>query len=252
MGCSNPSPPVPAPPSDPSFLIRVVRVRLWAFAVHGLWEEWSSWSLCSVTCGRGTRTRTRKCVNEGGVVACGQPDIQTKLCNIAVCPVEGQWLEWGPWSRCSVTCNTGTQQRQRRCSASVHGWAECKGLHQESRECTNPSCSGGGNWGSWNHWSLCSKTCDSGWQRRFRMCEGTGVQGYPCDGSGEEVRSCNEKKCPAPHEICKDEHLLSMTWKRASAGETVYNKCPTNATGQSHILAPACASQFVSLFALEF
>ncbi len=60
------------------------------------------------------------------------------------------------------------------------------------------SCSraGGGNWGAWNHWSLCSKTCDSGWQRRFRMCEGTGIQGYPCDGSGEEVRSCNDKKCP--------------------------------------------------------
>ena len=38
----------------------------------------------------------------------------------------------------------------------------------------------------------------------------------------------------APHEICKDENLLSMSWKRASAGETVYNKCPTNATGQSH------------------
>uniref|UniRef100_A0A665WPP8 Adhesion G protein-coupled receptor B2 n=1 Tax=Echeneis naucrates TaxID=173247 RepID=A0A665WPP8_ECHNA len=201
--------------------------------VYGLWEEWSSWSLCSVTCGRGSRTRTRKCVNGGGAAACGRPLIQTKLCNIAVCPVEGQWLEWGPWSRCSVTCNTGTQQRQRRCSASVHGWAECKGPHQESRECTNPSCSGGGNWGSWNHWSLCSKTCDSGWQRRFRMCEGTGVQGYPCDGSGEEVRSCNEKKCPAPHEICKDEHLLSMSWKRASAGETVYNKCPTNATGSA-------------------
>lgn len=25
-----------------------------------------------------------------------------------------------------------------------------------------------------------------------------------------------------------------MSWKKASAGETVYNKCPTNATGQSH------------------
>ncbi|KAM4539360.1 adhesion G protein-coupled receptor B2 isoform 13-T13 [Odontesthes bonariensis] len=202
-------------------------------SVHGQWEEWSSWSLCSVTCGRGSRTRTRKCVDGGGAVVCGQPEIQTKLCNIAVCPVEGQWSEWGPWSTCSVTCNTGTQQRQRRCSPSVHGWAECKGPHQESRDCTNPSCSGGGNWGSWNHWSLCSKTCDSGWQRRFRMCEGTGVQGYPCDGLGEEVRSCNEKKCPAPHEICKDEHLLSMSWKRASAGETVYNKCPTNATGSA-------------------
>lgn len=57
-------------------------------------------------------------------------------------PVEGQWLEWGPWSRCSVTCSTGTQQRQRRCGSSAHGWAECKGVHQENRECTNPSCSG--------------------------------------------------------------------------------------------------------------
>uniref|UniRef100_A0A3Q2W980 Adhesion G protein-coupled receptor B2 n=1 Tax=Haplochromis burtoni TaxID=8153 RepID=A0A3Q2W980_HAPBU len=202
-------------------------------SVHGLWEEWSSWSLCSVTCGRGSRTRTRKCMDGSGAVACGRPEVQTKLCNIAVCPVEGQWSDWGPWSKCSVTCDTGTEQRQRRCSPSVHGWAECKGPHQESRECTNPSCSGGGNWGSWNHWSLCSKTCDSGWQRRIRMCEGTGLQGYPCDGLGEEVRSCNEKKCPAPHEICKDEHLLSMSWKRASAGETVYNKCPTNATGSA-------------------
>lgn len=40
----------------------------------------------------------------------------------------------------------------------------------------------------------------------------------------------------APHEICKDENLLSMSWKRASVGETVYNKCPTNVIGQWHII----------------
>ncbi|CAK6949712.1 adhesion G protein-coupled receptor B2 isoform X3 [Scomber scombrus] len=205
-------------------------------------EEWSQWSVCSLTCGQGWQVRTRSCVSSPYGTLCSGALRETRMCNnTASCPgepgitgsVEGQWLEWGPWLKCSVTCNTGSQQRQRRCSASVHGWAECKGPHQESRECINPSCSGGGNWGSWNHWSLCSKTCDSGWQRRFRMCEGTGIQGYPCDGSGEEVRSCNEKKCPAPHEICKDEHLLAMSWKRASAGETVYNKCPTNATGSA-------------------
>ncbi|XP_036371852.1 adhesion G protein-coupled receptor B2 isoform X4 [Megalops cyprinoides] len=202
--------------------------------VHGLWEEWSPWSLCSVTCGRGSRTRTRSCVApQYGGKACGGPEVQSKLCNIAVCPVEGQWLDWAPWSRCSVTCSTGTQQRKRRCSVSVHGWAECKGPHAETRECSNPDCGGDGKWGPWNHWSLCSKTCDSGWQRRFRMCQGTGIQGYPCDGSGEEVRTCNDKKCPAPHELCRDEYLLSMTWKRASAGETVYNKCPSNATGSA-------------------
>nr|XP_060640146.1 adhesion G protein-coupled receptor B2 isoform X4 [Anolis sagrei ordinatus] len=147
--------------------------------------------------------------------------------------VEGQWLDWGAWSRCSVSCSNGTQQRTRKCSVSAHGWAECKGAHADARECHNPECPGDSKWGPWNHWSLCSKTCDTGWQRRFRLCQGTGVQGYPCDGSGEEVRTCNEKKCPAFHEMCKDEYVMLMNWKKVAAGETVYNKCPANATGSA-------------------
>lgn len=54
--------------------------------------------------------------------------------------VEGQWLEWGAWSRCSVTCANGTQQRTRKCSVAAHGWAECRGAHADARECSNPSC----------------------------------------------------------------------------------------------------------------
>uniref|UniRef100_A0A8C4W9U0 Adhesion G protein-coupled receptor B2 n=1 Tax=Gopherus evgoodei TaxID=1825980 RepID=A0A8C4W9U0_9SAUR len=202
--------------------------------VHGLWEEWSPWSLCSVTCGRGARTRTRQCVApQHGGKACEGPEVQTKPCNIAICPVEGQWLEWGSWSRCSVSCSNGTQQRTRKCSVSGHSWAECKGAHADARECTSPDCPTDGKWGPWNHWSLCSKTCDTGWQRRFRMCQGTGMQGYPCEGSGEEVKTCNEKKCPAYHEMCKDEYLMLMTWKKTAAGEIIYNKCPPNATGSA-------------------
>lgn len=53
-----------------------------------------------------------------------------------------------------------------------------------------------GKWGPWNAWSLCSKTCDTGWQRRFRMCQASGTQGYPCEGTGEEVKPCSEKRCP--------------------------------------------------------
>uniref|UniRef100_A0A452HQJ6 Uncharacterized protein n=1 Tax=Gopherus agassizii TaxID=38772 RepID=A0A452HQJ6_9SAUR len=202
--------------------------------VHGLWEEWSPWSLCSVTCGRGARTRTRQCVApQHGGKACEGPEVQTKPCNIAICPVEGQWLEWGSWSPCSVSCSNGTQQRTRKCSVSGHSWAECKGAHADARECTSPDCPTDGKWGPWNHWSLCSKTCDTGWQRRFRMCQGTGMQGYPCEGSGEEVKTCNEKKCPAYHEMCKDEYLMLMTWKKTAAGEIIYNKCPPNATGSA-------------------
>ncbi|NWW28176.1 AGRB2 protein, partial [Falcunculus frontatus] len=202
--------------------------------VPSAWEEWSPWSLCSVTCGRGARTRTRRCVaSRRGGKACEGPELQAKPCNIAICPVEGQWLEWGAWSRCSVTCANGTQQRTRKCSVSAHGWAECRGAHADARECSNPTCPTDSKWGPWNHWSLCSKTCDTGWQRRFRMCEGTGMQGYPCEGTGEEVKTCNEKKCPAYHEMCKDEYGMLLTWKKTAAGEIIYNKCPPNATGSA-------------------
>lgn len=81
----------------------------------------------------------------------------------------------------------------------VGGWTEkTAGLERspDSFFILLPWSTADGKWGPWNHWSLCSKTCGTGWQRRFRMCQGTSVQGYPCEGSGEEVKTCNEKKCP--------------------------------------------------------
>lgn len=56
-------------------------------AVHGAWDEWSPWSLCSSTCGRGYRSRTRTCTPpQFGGDPCPGPEKQTKFCNIAVCP----------------------------------------------------------------------------------------------------------------------------------------------------------------------
>ncbi|XP_036252839.1 adhesion G protein-coupled receptor B2 isoform X4 [Molothrus ater] len=139
--------------------------------------------------------------------------------------------EWSQWSVCSLTCGQGSQVRTRSCVSSPYGTL-CSGLLRETRTCNNTAtCPADSKWGPWNHWSLCSKTCDTGWQRRFRMCEGTGMQGYPCEGTGEEVKTCNEKKCPAYHEMCKDEYVMLMTWKKTAAGEIIYNKCPPNATG---------------------
>ncbi|KAJ3608865.1 hypothetical protein NHX12_023395, partial [Muraenolepis orangiensis] len=166
-------------------------------------EEWSQWSVCSLTCSQGWQVRTRSCVSSPYGTLCSGALRETRMCNnTAACPgadpgilssVDGQWLEWSPWSQCSVTCGAGSEQRQRRCSSAAHSWAECQGEHQERRGCSKPSCSGGVNWGSWNHWSLCSKSCDSGWQQRFRMCDGPGLQGSSCQGSREEDRTCNHK-----------------------------------------------------------
>lgn len=64
---------------------------LWFPAVHGAWDEWSPWSLCSSTCGRGFRDRTRTCrPPQFGGNPCEGPEKQTKFCNIALCPGRGE------------------------------------------------------------------------------------------------------------------------------------------------------------------
>ncbi|XP_036402923.1 adhesion G protein-coupled receptor B3 isoform X1 [Megalops cyprinoides] len=200
--------------------------------VHGVWDEWSPWSLCSFTCGRGQRTRTRSCYPpQHGGRACDGPETQTKLCNIALCPVDGQWQEWSPWSDCSVTCANGTQQRTRQCSAAAHGGSECRGHWAESRECYNPDCTANGQWNPWGPWSGCSKSCDGGWQKRARVCQGAAVTGQQCEGTGEEVRRCSDQRCPAPYEICPEDYAVSMVWRRTPSGDLAFNRCPPNATG---------------------
>ncbi|KAA8583902.1 hypothetical protein FQN60_015110 [Etheostoma spectabile] len=206
--------------------------KFMAQTVHGVWEEWSPWSLCSFTCGRGHRTRTRMCAPpQHGGRACDGPETQTKLCNIALCPVDGQWQEWSSWSDCSVTCANGTQQRTRQCSVAAHGGSECRGHWAESRECHNPDCTANGQWNPWGPWSGCSKSCDGGWQRRVRVCQGAAVTGQQCDGTGEEVRKCSDQRCPAPYEICPEDYAVSMVWRRTPSGELAFNRCPPNATG---------------------
>lgn len=59
--------------------------------VDGAWDEWTPWSLCSSTCGRGYRDRTRICKQpQNGGEPCRGPTRQTKFCNIAVCPGESR------------------------------------------------------------------------------------------------------------------------------------------------------------------
>ncbi|KAG7254745.1 hypothetical protein CRUP_020985 [Coryphaenoides rupestris] len=200
--------------------------------VHGVWDEWSPWSLCSSTCGRGHRERTRSCKPpQFGGDPCPGPDKQNKFCNIAVCPVDGVWNEWSGWSSCSTSCANGTAQRTRECNGPSYGGSECHGGWLETVDCFLGDCPVDGKWQPWTPWTGCSKTCGGGAQQRQRVCSGPTFGGQPCPGDEEETRQCNEKRCPEPHEICGEDNFSNVVWKMTTAGDTAAVRCPPNAVG---------------------
>lgn len=106
----------------------------------------------------------------------------------------------GPaWATCPGALTDTRECGNLECPGEcLHGWqvAMLARGAPEAAQCTPSPVATDGKWGPWNSWSLCSKTCDTGWQRRFRMCQAPGAQGYPCEGPGEEVKPCSEKRCP--------------------------------------------------------
>ncbi|KFW73502.1 Brain-specific angiogenesis inhibitor 1, partial [Pygoscelis adeliae] len=200
--------------------------------VHGTWDEWSPWSLCSSTCGRGYRDRTRTCKPpQFGGNPCEGPEKQTKFCNIALCPVDGNWNEWSSWSSCSASCSNGTQQRTRECNGPSYGGAECQGHWVETRDCFLRQCPVDGKWQAWGGWGSCTTTCGGGTQRRDRVCYGPFFGGETCQGPKEELYQWSCSFLAEPHEICDEESLASVVWKETPAGDAAAVRCPRNATG---------------------
>ena len=56
--------------------------------------------------------------------------------------VDGIWEEWTEWSACSVTCNNGTQVRNRTCTGPFHGGEPCPGAADEVKDCFPVHCPG--------------------------------------------------------------------------------------------------------------
>ena len=55
-------------------------------------------------------------------------------------------------------------------------------------------------WSTWDGWSACSKTCNSGERTRYRTCKNLKPDNsgtYSCDGSHFENENCIEQPCPS-------------------------------------------------------
>ena len=59
------------------------------YSVDGGWSIWGSWGTCSVTCGNGTKARTRTCDNPPPANRgddCPGPQQETSACLMNPCP----------------------------------------------------------------------------------------------------------------------------------------------------------------------
>nr|XP_039269682.1 A disintegrin and metalloproteinase with thrombospondin motifs gon-1-like isoform X5 [Styela clava] len=162
--------------------------------------RWSSWqSECSVTCGRGIETSSRKCLdskdNQVSTSYCRGRKTRKKICTQAPCKT----YSWGEWvTTCSVTCGEGVETRTRQCIDSDNKAAtasKCNGGSNIVTTCSLSSC----ETFSWTAWSTqCSVTCGNGTETKTRECVGSNgnvTSDNKCEGKAEAKGECKLSPC---------------------------------------------------------
>uniref|UniRef100_A0A3B5R181 Adhesion G protein-coupled receptor B1 n=1 Tax=Xiphophorus maculatus TaxID=8083 RepID=A0A3B5R181_XIPMA len=160
-------------------------------------DEWATWSPCSVTCGEGWQSRSRLCATSSFTTQCTGALRENRPCNNSVvCPVNGVWDEWTPWSLCSSTCGRGYRDRTRTCKQPQNGGQPCRGPTRQTKFCNIAVCPVDGSWNEWSAWSSCSASCSNGTMQRTRECNGPSYGGSECHGGWKETANCFLKDCP--------------------------------------------------------
>lgn len=144
--CSNPA-PVSGGRDCPGAMYESASCLLKECPVNGGWSLWTPFTPCTTTCGVGYQTSTRTCTNPSpkfGGKPCTGINNDTRVCpNQPLCPVNGGWSSWKPYSSCSATCGFGSQTSTRECKnpAPENGGKPCEGNKTNTRPCTDlPPC----------------------------------------------------------------------------------------------------------------
>nr|XP_022322237.1 hemicentin-1-like isoform X1 [Crassostrea virginica] len=181
--------------------ITIVEANM-TIVVHGRFSEWTSWGLCSNTCGVGLQFRTRECDSpppQNGGRQCIGSSLDSKTCVSGHCPVDGDWGNWLPWKPCSMTCGVGQRSRERLCDnpAPLHGGSPCPGPSVAHDICNEGPCPVDGSWSGWGSWGACSVSCGEGVHERQRACDNPPSQfgGQYCLGDNTQLKMCSVQQC---------------------------------------------------------
>lgn len=167
-------------------------------AVPCEFQSWNVWSICSVSCGLGSKSRTRDMLPaKPGGQGCNGTLQEVSPCVRKPClAAECGWNDWYDWSACSVSCGGGHQHRNR--ILLIHTQASrlaCSpGIKNELSPCNTHPCSDSdcAHWEPWQEWSVCPATCGGGLRSRKReLRNGRNSCGKPITGLGQEFMNCS-------------------------------------------------------------
>lgn len=203
--------------------------------VDGKWSSWVSWGACSVSCGGGTRQRTRLCASpapQNGGRQCEGNDVHIDFCNSEPCPSESSqtlsaltvWILLTP-----LKCTEASSNTQVHC-ISIFGFLSfALRAHLFSFYAFDILAfflSVSGNWGPWSSWGSCSKTCNGGQMRRYRTCDNPRPAngGRACAGADTQIQRCSTANCPGELgclQLCQGQESIRRREERL-CGKHVY------------------------------
>ncbi|XP_066489112.1 spondin-1 isoform X1 [Tiliqua scincoides] len=190
-------------------------------------SPWSEWSDCSVTCGKGMRTRQRMLKSAAELGDCNEELEQAEKCMLPECPIDCELTEWSQWSECNKSCGKGHMIRTRMIKMEPQfGGAPCPETVQRKkcriRKCLrNPNIEKrrwkeprekrrteqakedvdgeqfpGCKMKPWTAWSECTKLCGGGIQERLMTVKKRfkSTQFTSCKDK-KELRACNVFAC---------------------------------------------------------
>lgn len=173
----------------------------YSWRVDCKFSPWSSWSLCTTTCGIGSQHKTRYILQteQNGGRPCDDPLLNRmeQTCAETPCPIHCEWGPWSAFSPCTSSCNGGRQERTReRLHTSEHGGSQCKGSYNHDQNCNQYACPIDCAVTEWSEWSNCTEACDGGTRYRKKIITSRNLHGGAECPPTDDEEECNLDVCP--------------------------------------------------------